>query len=254
MIRSTLPRRRSSGVSLERRFTGIFQSTQQKDSSVIRCTSLAITRPSLPRRRSSVVSLDGRFTGNNGVRYRHDWTMPTFFYPTRRSSGLTLIELLVTISILAILMTIGVPAFTNTMVRYQMDSVASDLASFASLARSEAVSRGQNVVICKSSSPNAANASLACGGNWEDGWIMFEDIGKDGGFTDGADTVLRRRSTTSWITITSEDTTYITRVTYRSDGRPTTAGTFNLKDNSGGGVGETEVVISSSGRIRTTKN
>lgn len=186
-------------------------------------------------------------------------TMPT--YPTRchRSSGLTLIELLVTISILGILLAIAVPSFTSTMVRYQMDSVASDLAAFAAMARSEAISRSSRIVVCKSAAPNAADNVLACGGNWTDGWIMFEDVDTastgagDGEFTSGTNTVIRRRASTSWISIGTGGN-YTTRFTYRSDGRPTTSDTFTLSDASGGGVGATTIVISSSGRVRITKN
>lgn len=185
--------------------------------------------------------------------------MPTCSPDPHRSSGLTLIELLVTISILGILLSVAVPSFTSTMVRYQMDSVASDLAAFAAMARSEAVSRSSRVVVCKSANPNAADNALACGGNWTDGWIMFEDVDNattgagDGDFTSGTNTVIRRRSSTSWIGI-AVGGNYTTRFTYRSNGLPSTSDTFTLSDASGGGVGTTTIVISSSGRIRITKN
>jgi len=87
--------------------------------------------------------------------------------------GLSLIELLVTMSIAVILLTIGVPSFVDMITSNTASSYANDLLGDINYARSEAITRGMRVVVCKGAA--TAVGSGCSTGNWEDGWKVFVD-------------------------------------------------------------------------------
>ena len=89
----------------------------------------------------------------------------------KRIAGFTLLELIVTLALAAIIITVAVPAFQETMRRNRRATQANDLVSALSLARSEAIKRGEMVTICRSSDQTDCTA----GANWEDGWLVFVD-------------------------------------------------------------------------------
>lgn len=91
---------------------------------------------------------------------------PASFLSSRRQSGFTLIELMVTISVLAILLGVGVPSFQATIQGNRISTSANDLVAALQFARSEAVRRGVNVTVCSS------NDQATCSGAWSDGWIV----------------------------------------------------------------------------------
>ncbi|MHB1054096.1 MAG: GspH/FimT family pseudopilin [Thiobacillus sp.] len=81
--------------------------------------------------------------------------------------GFTLIELMVTISILAILLMIAVPSFIEVTLGSKLGAYANNLAASAHLARSEAIKRNAVVTLCVSS-----NGTSCASGGWEQGWIV----------------------------------------------------------------------------------
>lgn len=83
----------------------------------------------------------------------------------KKHSGFTLVELMVTISILAILLGIGVPSFRATIEGNRITTVANDMVAALQFARSEAVKRGANVTLCSSSDQRS------CSGAWANGWV-----------------------------------------------------------------------------------
>ena len=100
------------------------------------------------------------------------------------NSGFTLMELMVTIAIAAILVGIAIPSFTSIITSNRLTTSANELVTALNLARSEAVKRGQQVVVSKT------------GANWENGWQVFVDIdrstsAKENVFDAGTDIQLR---------------------------------------------------------------
>jgi len=88
----------------------------------------------------------------------------------RKIGGFTFLELMVTLVIGAILMTVGVPAFQSVVAGQRSTASSNDLIESLILARSEAIKRGRYVSVCKS----VDGASCAGGGSrWSDGWIIF---------------------------------------------------------------------------------
>lgn len=84
----------------------------------------------------------------------------------RRVLGFTLVELMVTIAVMAILLSIAAPNFSDMLKTNRVQSQMRDLYSQLNYARSEAVSRRKTVLLCHSS-----NAST-CGGTWNNGWVV----------------------------------------------------------------------------------
>jgi type IV fimbrial biogenesis protein FimT len=97
--------------------------------------------------------------------------------PFGRNYGFTLIELIVTLVVAGLLVGIGVPNFRNFIQNSRVTSLTNDAIANFSLARSEAVARRKNVVVCRSAAPTAATPTCAADatGTWETGWIIFMD-------------------------------------------------------------------------------
>lgn len=95
--------------------------------------------------------------------------------------GVTLIELLVAMSILAILLGIGVPSFSQFSTNNRLSNASNALFSSFSLARSESIKRGNRVVVCKS----ADGLVCSAGDDWSQGWIVFSDLDNDGAVNGG---------------------------------------------------------------------
>lgn len=84
--------------------------------------------------------------------------------------GFTLIELMVTISIATILLSVAVPSFTKLIRSNQITTGANELVSSLILARSEALKRSGSVSVC------ASMDQVSCSGTeFSAGWIVFAD-------------------------------------------------------------------------------
>jgi len=84
--------------------------------------------------------------------------------------GFTLIELMVTMTVMAILLAIAIPSFSRTMSINRLVSQTNELVGGLNLARSEAIHRGQTVSI-HSKSDTA---------NFQTGWEVFTDADGSG--------------------------------------------------------------------------
>ena len=82
-----------------------------------------------------------------------------------------MIELMVTLSVLAILMVVAIPSFQAMIASSSLSTASNDLLTTFAQARSNAIRRGARVTVCKS----ANGAQCTTTGNWEQGWIMFND-------------------------------------------------------------------------------
>ena len=81
----------------------------------------------------------------------------------------TLIELVMTMAIAGILVTIAIPSFNSIITSSRITSYANELVGALNLARSEAVRRGIQVTV-------RHNGALT---HWESGWTVFVDINGD---------------------------------------------------------------------------
>jgi type IV fimbrial biogenesis protein FimT len=82
--------------------------------------------------------------------------------------GVTLVELMVALSVLAILLAIAAPSFRDAGLPSQLRAVANNVVAATQIARSEAIKRNATVTLCVSSD------GATCGtGNWQQGWIVI---------------------------------------------------------------------------------
>ena len=119
------------------------------------------------------------------------------------SRGFTLLELMITLTVAAILLGVGVPSFVDMVRSNRAATNINELSTAFAIARSEAIRRGANVRVCRSSD------GATCGASWADGWIVFVDdaatdtapagarrgpasLGRDAGRRDGHDVCERR--------------------------------------------------------------
>src|SRR5690606_15153493 len=102
-----------------------------------------------------------------------------------RTSGFTLVELMVTIAIAAILAAIAFPSFQDSIRSNRVTTAANELMASLALARTEALRSPGGAAVCTSSD------GASCGGTWEDGWIVWIDFDGDGALAGTNDRVLR---------------------------------------------------------------
>ena len=86
-----------------------------------------------------------------------------------RARGFTLLELMMTIGVGAVLLTLGIPSFVDLVRNNRAATNVNELLTAFAIARSESIKRGWNVSVCRSS--DGAN----CTDEWTEGWIVFRD-------------------------------------------------------------------------------
>lgn len=102
-----------------------------------------------------------------------------------RQPGFTLLELIVAMTIAAILLTIGIPSFKYVTAANRMSGEVNGLLGDMLFARSEAIKEGQTVTVCASTDKQTCSGSNA----WNTGWIVFPGTGNPA----NVNTILRVR-------------------------------------------------------------
>jgi type IV fimbrial biogenesis protein FimT len=110
--------------------------------------------------------------------------------------GFTLIELMVTLALVAILMAVAVPSFTTFQRNAELTSFSNSLLSGINAARGEAMKRGRNAMV------------VPTDGNWNKGWTVFVDVNRNGAYDAATDiTVLTREAAPGYLTVTNTGAT-----------------------------------------------
>lgn len=156
--------------------------------------------------------------------------------------GFTLTELMVALSIAGMLLTIGIPSFSSAIVSNRLSSNTNELVAALNLARSEAVRRGDHVVVRKN------------GENWENGWRVFVDIDRA---TTASKNIFNSSTDIELRVFSALPATYTLRgnnnvenfIRYQPDGTSNTIGSFALCD-AGNINGARLLVVNSVGRVR----
>ncbi|WP_379653625.1 GspH/FimT family pseudopilin [Pseudoxanthomonas sp. UC19_8] len=121
----------------------------------------------------------------------------------RRSQtrGFTLLELMVTVAVMAILAAIAFPSFQNTIRSTRVATASNQVLAAIALARTEAI-KSRAAGLCPS-----ANAT-SCSGNWSDGWLVWQDLDRNGNL-DGTEPIVSYSSKPSGITVTGGEANQI---------------------------------------------
>lgn len=168
--------------------------------------------------------------------------------------GYSLPELLVTLSVLAILVTLAVPAFARLGESMKLTALSNNFLSQLHVARSEAIKRNARAALCKSGDGLVCSSA----GGWEQGWILFHDANNNG-TREPAEPVLQRADAlppgyrltgnlhvARYVSFSGTGTT-------RSTGGAFQAGTLTLCRVAATPGEAREVIISSVGRLRVKR-
>lgn len=93
-----------------------------------------------------------------------------------RQCGVTMIELLVVITIAAIVAAIAAPSLQGTLNNFRQKSAQSLLISDLNQARAEAIKRNTRTLVCVR---NSAGTGCGSGANWQAGWVACMDADSD---------------------------------------------------------------------------
>lgn len=176
--------------------------------------------------------------------------------PVSSNNGFTAIELLVTMAVVAVLVSIATPTVRTIIQNNRIVTLTNDLMSDVNYARTESLRRALNIGLCRSS--NGTNCDGA-GSTWQGGRIIFADINDDRAFTTGTDQILRARDAMPSNTLTTA--TVPNPLIFNARGRPLdSAGrpsevtvSFALCDSRGPGAGKT-VQINRNGQVSSAIN
>ena len=117
------------------------------------------------------------------------------FRPSAATRGFTLVEMMVTVAIVAIMLALAAPAMQQFVTQKAVSTSADELVSALRFARSEALKRSSPVSIC--ASKDAAGSGCATSNDLTNGWIIFADRDGNGAYDSGTDELLRVRQNLS---------------------------------------------------------
>jgi len=172
-----------------------------------------------------------------------------------RAAGVSLIEILVSLTILALLVGLAVPAFSHQRRDWAITTATNEWMALLQRAKLESITRGRPVVMCTANAVPECTSSQA----WTAGHLTFIDENRSGSL-DGADTILHRELQPPRLLRIRGNGPVSRYVNFHSDGVPRLfsgafqAGTFTLCL-----AGETDpryfrqLVLSAPGRLRVDR-
>ncbi len=163
----------------------------------------------------------------------------------RDCRGLMLAELIVVLGIIAILMLAAAPSFRSTLASSQLTTAKNALVLGLQRARTEAVARGREQVLC----PSRDGRRCEDASEWSQGWLLFSDLNRNGRFDPVEPLLLSQALDANLVSVRS--TSGRRRIVYRGMGEaPGTNVTFVICSRQRADQGG-QVIVSNSGRVRT---
>jgi prepilin-type N-terminal cleavage/methylation domain-containing protein len=136
--------------------------------------------------------------------------------------GFTLIEILVVVTIIAIMLVIGVPAMGEFVADQRVRTVTSDITSELALARAKAIETSRRVYMQK------------LGVNWNNGWRLYADINDNGAYDVGIDVELKRfdgfNTGNIYVCTLPASISSVNQIILRPDGRIVRSGAVTAND------------------------
>lgn len=175
----------------------------------------------------------------------------------KRAYGFTLIELMFTIVVAVVLLSIGVPSFQIMMANNRATTQANALFSALNYARSEAVGRATTVTVCPKATASVTSTTCGVSGDWANGWHAFIDgnvIGTVDGMAPDDDVVIKH-----WEPLPGTPTLTTTQayIGFNRYGEMNTVGTGEvtvaMSESGTAGAADRCVRIATSGIVRVHK-
>lgn len=168
---------------------------------------------------------------------------------SRAAAGFTILELLVTITLAAVILALAIPSFGQMMATSRLTTQTNDFVAAVNFARSEAITRNVNIFFCRVATTASDDCALSSAA-WEH-WIVRTSTAPG--------TVIRRGSvaTTGGLGVSSDLTNDL--ITFGSDGLSRTGGDLvsasqiNVCSSVAGGDNIRRVTVGAGSRISTEK-
>jgi type IV fimbrial biogenesis protein FimT len=162
--------------------------------------------------------------------------------------GYTLLELMITIAISAILLSIAIPSFQALIASSQLTTQTNNLLTALSLARTQAIKNNIRATLC--TSDNGTNCTQT---PWHDGWLIYIDSNQNN-LLDPSEAITTVGQATRDLQI-SGNTNVANRISYRADGSLfTLVGTIRLcKATTALQENARNIIINHFGRARVTR-
>jgi len=93
-----------------------------------------------------------------------------------RAGGFTLIELMITLAVAAVLLAVGVPSFNQMIIANRLATQANEIVGAVTLARSEAIKRNASITLCRADGDDEDAECVDGAGDWEN-WIVVNAAG-----------------------------------------------------------------------------
>ncbi len=104
-----------------------------------------------------------------GLCLKHRWVRAHL-----AARGFTIIELIITLLVGAIALTLALPSLLALSASNQVIAANNSIISGLNMARNQAIISGNNITICPSS-----NGTTCLDSSWDKGWIVFNDMDAD---------------------------------------------------------------------------
>lgn len=158
-------------------------------------------------------------------------------------NGFSLIELLVTIAVSSIVLTVAVPSFKEIIENNRIITTTNILIASLGFARSEAVKSGISVSVSRLGATSQ---------DWKDGWQVFQDVDGDGTLDGGTDTLLKTYDPIPAGFTLKTGANFADAMTYEASGLLKGLGdTFKLCDSDADITKAREITLNTVGRVYT---
>jgi len=161
------------------------------------------------------------------------------------AGGYSLYELIITIGLVALVMSLGVPSFSRMLADHRLKVEVDALFHAVHLARKESVVRRRAVTLC----PSRDGQICEPGFDWSDGWIMFVNLDQDApAARDSNEPVLQRFSGILHNQVVANRRSF----SFRSTALRATNGTFLFCDKARRAAARA-LIVSYTGRPRVSR-
>lgn len=168
----------------------------------------------------------------------------------KTQTGVTLIEMMIALAVLAFLITVAIPGFQELFRGNRVVTQANQVLHGLALARSEAVKRSAPITICKNNGASPPGCNNANNNVWESGWIIFADANGNGAYDAGEEILVEDATAAGYSVRTTNN--YQT-IQFLANGTPNFSDTFKVCRPDADTQKSRSVTINAIGRASVTE-